>query len=129
MENNRIFSLLFDKILDEPGTNPRVNGFEKVRNLGSREFNILRLKDLQGKGEAWCYLQDRLTRRAHLKSDVLVLLENPSGVFEDLVHIFLSQLLEIRHSWLEFFAHVGFVLAETERRSKEHAGLVSPTGW
>jgi hypothetical protein len=46
MENNRIFSLLFDKILDIPGTNPRVNGFQKVRNLGSGEFNILRLKDL-----------------------------------------------------------------------------------
>ena len=65
---------------------------------------------------AWCYRQDRPTRRTHLKSDVLVLLKNPSGIFEDLVHIFFSQLLKIRHSWLELFSHIALVLAETENR-------------
>ena len=53
MESNRIFSLLFDKVFDELSANPWVDGFEKVRNLGSREFNILRLEDLcKNKGEA-----------------------------------------------------------------------------
>ena len=56
--------------------------------------------------------QGQATHRAHLEGDVLILLENPSGGFEDLVDVFLSQLLEIRHSRLEFFAHVIFVLAE-----------------
>ena len=61
-------------------------------------------------------LRDGQMRRAHLKSNVLVLLENPSGVFEDLVHIFLSQLLKVCDGRLEFFAHVALVLAETEGR-------------
>ena len=52
------------------------------------------------------YLRKRRTRRAHLKCDVLVLLKNLSGVFEDLVYIFLSQLLKIGHSQLELFAHI-----------------------
>ena len=34
-------------MLNAPGTNPRVDGFEKVRNFGSRKFNILRLEDLR----------------------------------------------------------------------------------
>ena len=52
MEGNRIFSFLFDKILDEPGANPWVDGFEKVGNPGSRELNVLRLEDLRkDKGE------------------------------------------------------------------------------
>ena len=68
------------------------------------------------------------TRRTHLKSDVLVLLKNPSGGFEDLLYVFLSQLLEIRHSWLELFAHVTFVLAETECRLMGHTGFRSPSG-
>ena len=54
----------------------------------------------------------RTHQAAHLEGNVLVLLENPSGVFEDVVDIFLSQLLEIRHSRLELFAHIIFVLAE-----------------
>ena len=62
------------------------------------------------------------THRTHLKSYVLVLLKNPSGGFEDLLYVFLSQLLEIRHSWLELFAHVAFVLAETECRLMGHTG-------
>ena len=53
MESNRMFPFLFDKILNEPGANSWVDGFEKVRNLGSREFDILRLEYLpKGKGEA-----------------------------------------------------------------------------
>ena len=46
VESNRIFCLLFDKILDETGANPWIDRFEKVCNFGPREFNILRLKDL-----------------------------------------------------------------------------------
>lgn len=46
MESNRVFSLLFDKVLNKPGADPRVNGFEKVRNFGSRKFDVLRLEDL-----------------------------------------------------------------------------------
>ena len=49
MENNGILSPLFDKILNEPGTDPRVNSFKKIRNFVSREFNILRLEDLYKK--------------------------------------------------------------------------------
>jgi hypothetical protein len=56
----------------------------------------------------------RLTGRTHLESNVLILLEDPSGVFEDLIYVFLSQLLEIRNGWSEFFMHIGFVLAETK---------------
>ena len=37
------------------------------------------------------------------------------------------QLLKVRHIWLEFFAHVGLFLVETESRSKEHTGLGSST--
>jgi len=47
VKSNRIFSLLFDKILDEPGTEFGIDVFEKARNLGSRESNILRLEDLR----------------------------------------------------------------------------------
>jgi len=43
MKSNRIFSLLFDKVLGGPGTDLGIDGFEKAHNLGSREFNILRL--------------------------------------------------------------------------------------
>ena len=46
MESNRNLPFLFDKVLDEPGTNSWIDGFEKVRNLGSREFDILGLEDL-----------------------------------------------------------------------------------
>ena len=74
---------------------------------------------------AWCYRQDRPTRRTNPKSDVLVLLKNLSGVFEGLVHIFLSQLLKVHHSRLELFSHIALVLAETESRSKGYAGLGS----
>lgn len=129
VESNGVFSFLFNKIFNEPGTNPRVDGFEKVRNLGSREFNILRLEYLlRDKIEAWCCLWDMPTRRAHLKTDVLVLLENPSSIFEDMVYVFLAQFLEVRHSRLEPFANVALVLAETECRAKEHTGLRPSTG-
>lgn len=46
VESNRVLALLFDKIFDESDTNPRVDGFEKVRNLRSREFDIFRLENL-----------------------------------------------------------------------------------
>ena len=53
MKSNRMFPFLFDKILNEPGANSLVNSFEKVRNLGSREFDIFGLEDLpKGNGEA-----------------------------------------------------------------------------
>lgn len=94
MESDRIFSLLFDEILYEPCTNPWVNGLEEVCNLRPREFNILRLEDLYN-DEGEVIFEGRPTRRTHLKSDVLILLENPSGIFEDLVYVFLSQLLEV----------------------------------
>jgi len=127
MESNRIFPFLSDKVLNESGANPGVDGFEKVRNLGPREFNILGLEDLEGGGGLGVISRTgQRAERTHLKSDVLVLLENPSGVFEDLIHILLSQLLEIRHSRLEFFAHVVLVLAETEKRPKEHTEIENP---
>jgi len=68
----------------------------------------------------WCYLQDRPTRRVHLKSDVLVLLKKPSGIFEDLVLIFLSQLLKIRHIRLEVSPHIAlsfWLRLEASRRN------------
>jgi len=46
VESNRVFALFFYEIFNEPSANPWVDGFEKVRNLGSREFDVLRLKDL-----------------------------------------------------------------------------------
>ena len=54
MESDRIFSFLFDEILDEPGANPRVDCFQKVCNLGPRELNIFGLEDLhEGESEVW----------------------------------------------------------------------------
>ena len=108
----------------------------RARILGS---TVLRKSATLGRGSStssdrkiyargWFYRQDRPTRRTNLKSDVLVLLKNPSGVFEDPVHIFLSQLLEIRHSWLELFSHIALVLAETGSRSKGCTGLGSSAG-
>ena len=46
MESNGIFPFLFDKVLNEPGANPWVDGFDKVGDLGPREFDILGLEDL-----------------------------------------------------------------------------------
>jgi hypothetical protein len=128
VENDRIFSLLFDEILYEACTNPWVNGLEEVCNLGSWEFNILRLKYLSNdEVEGWIISVNRPTGRTHLESDVLVLLENPSGVFEDLVHVFFSQLLKVHDSWLKFLMHIGRVLTETERRLT--CWLRIPAGW
>ena len=73
----------------------------------------------------WCYLQDRPTRRAHLKNNVLVLLKNPSGGFEDLVRIFSSELLKIRQSAAIFPVYRSLALAKTESKSKERTNLGS----
>jgi len=87
MENNRVFPSLLDKVFNEPGANPWIDGFEKVCDLRSGEFNIFRLEDLRkDKGKAWVISGPN---QRHLKGNVLVLLEDPSGVFEDLVHILL----------------------------------------
>lgn len=51
VESNRIFSLLLDEILYKSCTNSRVDGLEEVRNLRSREFNVLRLEDLYSNDE------------------------------------------------------------------------------
>jgi len=87
MKNNRVFPSLLNKIFNEPGANSWIDGFEKVCDLGSGEFNIFRLEDLRkDKDEIWVISGPN---QRHLKTNVLVLLENPSGVFEDLVHILL----------------------------------------
>ena len=70
MESNRIFSFLFDKILDESGANPGVDRFEKVCNLGSREFNVLGLEDLhEDENEVW--IVSGMDKRAEFTSKAM----------------------------------------------------------
>ena len=115
MESDGTFSLLFDEIFYEPRTNHWVNSLKEVRNLRSREFDILRLEDLcDNEGEGRIIFVDRPASGMHLEADVLVMMKNPSGMFEDLVHVFLSQLLEVHDSWLEFVVHISLILAESE---------------
>jgi hypothetical protein len=70
------------------------------------------LEDLHRDDVKFSCLRGRRARRAHLKANVSVLLENPPCGLEDLVRVFFPQLLEVRDSWLEFLTDVRFVLAE-----------------
>ena len=126
MKRNRIFSLLLDRILDKPGTDIGIDGVETARDLGSREFNILRLEDLR---------KDLVLSSGQTNSSSASQ-ERCSGLAEKTIwrirkpgpHIPLPASEEASHSAGAFPAYRSPALVKIGSKSEERTNLGSSTG-